>query len=180
MGKPRNIGPQIKKLHKQGYSYNKIVEIIGCSKGTVGYHLTPNEKQRAKKRLINARKNPLHRRSFQWEGFESLKKSSNIFRARRGNVNRAELMHEYIKVNFNNKCYISGRELPDDFRKIELDHIIPTSKGGSNDITNMGPTLRQSNAMKSDMTMEELLELCKDTLEYHGYKVTKKEVICQE
>ena len=120
------------------------------------------------------RKDPLYRRSMQWDGFESLKKSSNIFRARRGSVNRAELLHEYIKEKFDNKCYISGRDLPDDFREIELDHIHPESRGGSNDITNMGPTLRQSNAMKSDMTMEELLELCTDTLEYHGYEVTKK------
>ena len=174
MGKPRDLGPKIKKLYEQGNSYNKIVEILGCSKGTVGYHLTPNEKQRAKKRLVNMRKDPLYRRSMQWDGFESLKKSSNIFRARRGSVNRAELLHEYIKEKFDNKCYISGRDLPDDFREIELDHINPKSRGGSNDITNMGPTLRRSNAMKSDMTMEELLELCKDTLEYHGYKVTKK------
>ena len=174
MGKPRDLGPKIKKLYEQGNSYNKIVEILGCSKGTVGYHLTPNEKQRAKKRLVNMRKDPLYRRSMQWDGFESLKKSSNIFRARRGSVNRAELLHEYIKEKFDNKCYISGRDLPDDFREIELDHIHPESRGGSNDITNMGPTLRQSNAMKSDMTMEELLELCTDTLEYHGYEVTKK------
>ena len=38
----------------------------------------------------------------------------------------------------------------------------------------MGPTLKQANAMKSDMTMGELLEMCKDTLEYHGYIVLKK------
>tara|TARA_B100000085_G_C18281765_1_gene406520 strand:- start:44 stop:568 length:525 start_codon:yes stop_codon:yes gene_type:complete len=174
MGKPRGLGPKIKKLYEQGNSYNKIVEILGCSKGTVGYHLTPNEKQRAKDRLINMRKDPLYRRSMQWDGFEKLKDIKNFSRARRGSFNRAELLHEYIKVNFDNKCYISGRDLPDDFREIELDHIHPESRGGSNDITNMGPTLRQSNAMKSDMTMKELLELCIDTLEYHGYKVTKK------
>ena len=39
----------------------------------------------------------------------------------------------------------------------------------------MGPTLRHSNAMKSDLTMDELLDLCKDTLEYHGYSVKKKQ-----
>ena len=174
MGRPRNLGPEIKKLHKEGYSYRQIQEKLKCSKGTIGYYLTPGEKQRSKKRLINMRKNPLYRRSMEWDGFESLKKSSNIFRARRGNVNRAELLHEYIKEKFDNKCYISGRPLPNDFSEIELDHKHPESRGGSNHITNMGPTLRQANAMKSDMTMDELLELAKDTLEYHGYIVLKK------
>ena len=172
MGKPRNIGPEIKKLNKQGYSYNEITQILNCSKGSVGYHLTPNEKQRSKKRLLNLRKNPLYRRSMQWDGFEKLKKSKNIWRSRK-EPNRAELLHEYIKQVYDNKCYISGRDLPDDFSKIELDHIVPVSKGGSNDISNMGPTLRHSNAMKSDMTMEELLELCTDVLENHGYSVKK-------
>ena len=164
------------KLKSEGYTYTQIAEKVGLSgKGAVAYYLTPGESKQAKSRLRKNRANDsLYRRSFQWEGFESLKKSSNIFRARRGSVNRAELLHEYIKEKFDNKCYISGHDLPDDFREIELDHINPKSRGGSNDITNMGPTLRRSNAMKSDMTMEELLELCKDTLEYHGYKVTKK------
>tara|TARA_B100002019_G_C20960335_1_gene445996 strand:- start:11 stop:571 length:561 start_codon:yes stop_codon:yes gene_type:complete len=173
MGKPRGLGPKIKKLHKQGYSYNEITEILNCSKGSVGYHLTTSEKERAKKRLVKRRaKYPLYRRSMEWVGFDKLKKSKNIWRARK-DKNRAELLHEYIKEEFNNKCYISGRDLPDDFSKIELDHIKPVSKGGSNDISNMGPTLRHSNAMKSDMTMEELLELCTDVLEYHGRSVKK-------
>ena len=120
------------------------------------------------------RKDPLYRRSMEWEGFEKLKKSSNVFRARRGDYNRAKLLREFIRVNFDDRCYISGRSLPEDFSEIELDHIDPESRGGSNDISNMGPTLRRSNAMKSDMTVEELLELCKDTLEYHGYNVIKK------
>ena len=165
-----------KKLKSEGYTYTEIAKKVGLSgKGAVAYYLTPGESKQAKNRLRkNRASNPLYRRSFQWEGFESLKKSSNIFRARRGNVNRAELMLEYIKVNFNNKCYISGRDLPDDFGKIDLDHIYPESRGGSNHISNMGPTLKQANAMKSDMTMGELLEMCKDTLEYHGYIVLKK------
>ncbi len=173
MGRPRNIGSDIKRLRNKGYSYSQICKELKCAKSTVAYHLGDNEKTNSLNRLRKYRKNPLHRRSMEWEGFDKLKKSKNIWRARE-EKNRAELIREYIKVKFNNKCYISGRELPDDFSKIELDHIIPVSKNGSNDISNMGPTLRHSNAMKSDLTMDELLDLCKDTLEYHGYSVKKK------
>jgi hypothetical protein len=179
MGKPRNIGDDIVKLRKEGNTYSQIIDILGCTKSTISYHVGANEKRLSAKRQKKYREDPIYRRSMEWEGFEKLKDVKNFSRARQPNynihLNRAELMHEYIKDKYDNRCYISGRLLPDNFSEIELDHIHPKSKGGSNDITNMGPTLRRSNAMKSDMTVEELLDLCKDTLEYHGYKVKKND-----
>lgn len=71
------------------------------------------------------------------------------------------------------KCYLTGREiniLKDDYC---LDHIIPASKGGTNDLDNMGITIPIVNASKSNMTVEEYLALCKEVLEYNGYKVEK-------
>jgi CRISPR/Cas system Type II protein with McrA/HNH and RuvC-like nuclease domain len=71
------------------------------------------------------------------------------------------------------KCYLTGRIiniLEDDYC---LDHIVPVSKGGTNDLKNMGITIPIVNASKSNMTVEEYLNLCKEVLEYNGYKVEK-------
>ena len=67
------------KLKSEGYTYTQIAEKVGLSgKGAVAYYLTPGESKQAKSRLRKNRANDsLYRRSFQWEGFESLKKSSN-------------------------------------------------------------------------------------------------------
>lgn len=55
------------------------------------------------------------------------------------------------------KCYLTG--IPIDIYKedYQLDHIIPVSKGGTNDLENMGLTIPIVNQMKSDLTVEELL-----------------------
>lgn len=34
MGKPRNLGTQIKNLHSQGFNYTQIISTLNCSKGT--------------------------------------------------------------------------------------------------------------------------------------------------
>ena len=72
------------------------------------------------------------------------------------------------------KCYLTGRDIDIEKDQYALDHIIPVSKGGSNEIDNMGLTCVQANSSKSDMTVDEYLALCKEVLEYNGYIVTKK------
>lgn len=56
----------------------------------------------------------------------------------------------------------------------QLDHIIPVSKGEDNSLENMGITIPIANQAKTDLTLEEYLDLCKQVLEYHGYIVTKQ------
>lgn len=71
------------------------------------------------------------------------------------------------------ECYLTGRKL--DLRKdaYELDHIIPISKGGDCTLENLGVTCEEANQSKHDMLLEDYLQLCKDVLEHHGYKVEK-------
>lgn len=45
-------------------------------------------------------------------------------------------------------CYICGRDLP--FDDIHVDHVIPVTKGGTNDIKNLMPTHSKCNKNKSD------------------------------
>lgn len=55
----------------------------------------------------------------------------------------------------------------------DLDHIIPISREGTNELSNLGVAIPIANKSKSNLTLEEYLELCKKVLEYHGYTVTK-------
>lgn len=73
------------------------------------------------------------------------------------------------KVN----CYLTGT--PIDIEKDDycLDHIIPVSKGGTNDLSNLGITIPSVNYAKSDLTVDEFISLCKSVLEYNGYTVNK-------
>ena len=54
------------------------------------------------------------------------------------------------------KCYLTGISiniLEDDY---QLDHILPISKGGTNELSNMGITCPEVNQMKRGLTNEEL------------------------
>lgn len=42
--------------------------------------------------------------------------------------------------------------------KMEIDHIIPVSKGGSDDLSNLTTSCRRCNAQKKDKTLEEFLK----------------------
>lgn len=74
---------------------------------------------------------------------------------------------------YNAKCYLTGDSI--DMKKdlYCLDHIIPVSKGGNNELENMGITTPEANASKLDLKLEEYLELCKKVLINFGYKVEK-------
>ena len=80
---------------------------------------------------------------------------------------------EFInKVGENPKCYLTGRQL-DLSKKAEyqLDHIHPVSKGGSNELDNLGVTCKDANMAKGDLTTGEFIDLCIEVLSHHGYKI---------
>ena len=58
------------------------------------------------------------------------------------------------KFGTKTKCYLTGT--PIDLEKDDycFDHIIPVSKGGSNDLSNLGITTPAANYSKSDLTVE--------------------------
>lgn len=69
------------------------------------------------------------------------------------------------------KCYLTGKEIDIMTDNYQLDHKIPIAKGGTNEISNMRPVLPYANLSKSDMTIEEYLNLCKTVLTNFGYKI---------
>jgi 5-methylcytosine-specific restriction endonuclease McrA len=76
------------------------------------------------------------------------------------------------KIGEDPVCYLTG--LPIDLskpRSYHFDHIIPTSRGGSNDIDNLGICTKEANLSKRDLTPDEFINLCKLVLENNGYTV---------
>ena len=57
----------------------------------------------------------------------------------------------------------------------QLDHIIPSSRGGDNSFENLGISHKVVNMMKHSLTPEELIEWCIKILEFNNYIVTKTE-----
>jgi len=45
----------ILKLYAEGKSYRQIQEILGCSKGTIAYHVGPGQKDKTKERTNRSR-----------------------------------------------------------------------------------------------------------------------------
>ena len=78
------------------------------------------------------------------------------------------------KILDNPNCYITGEQFdPNDSTQWSLDHIMPKSRGGTNELSNAGQTTKMANQMKSSMTMEELFDMCEKILTHNGYKVEK-------
>lgn len=71
-------------------------------------------------------------------------------------------------------CKICGKEYKTSINMDYcLDHIVPVSKGGTNELENMGITTPEANASKTDLKIDEYLELCKKVLINFGYSVEK-------
>lgn len=70
-------------------------------------------------------------------------------------------------------CYLTGTIINIETDDYQLDHIVPVSRGGTNEIKNCGITIPVANQMKTDMTVPELLEMCEKILKHHNYKIEK-------
>ena len=71
------------------------------------------------------------------------------------------------------KCYLTGTIINIETDDYQLDHIIPVSRGGTNEISNCGITIPVANQMKTDMTVPELLDMCEKILRNFNYKIIK-------
>ena len=78
------------------------------------------------------------------------------------------------KLEQNDRCALTGRKLDiQNTSSWELDHIIPSSKGGNNTLDNCQILCKEANQSKRDLLPEEFLELCKDVLKHNGYEIIK-------
>lgn len=171
---------KILQLRSEGKTYREISSILGCSKSVISYHCgNGNEKVRLQK-LNKTKSNKLSKKV---SGFKC-RTARKIFRGkvktfkRRSPKGRSHTKVNNISVNFSTKdvldkigknpiCYITGRKI--NLSKSEtyhFDHIIPTSKGGSNDLSNLGVCIVDANYAKGNLSLPKLHDLCEEILSW--------------
>lgn len=64
-------------------------------------------------------------------------------------------------------CALTGRKLVIG-QNASLDHIVPVTRGGTSDASNLRFVVRSVNVLKLDLLDDELLELCADVLRHSG------------
>jgi 5-methylcytosine-specific restriction endonuclease McrA len=196
-----DLKSKILEFRRKGYTYNQIVAELGCSKSTVAYHCNSTTKKKIVSRNKINRKSATGIIGRKIESFFHSRSSSPAYKLKREKRNQNKHSPQQRKVQMyksrandgirrnrckNNfgvkefiekvgetpKCYLTGRQL-DLSKKAEyqLDHIHPVSKGGSNELGNLGVTCKEANMAKGDMTTGEFIDLCIEVLSHHGYKI---------
>jgi 5-methylcytosine-specific restriction endonuclease McrA len=163
----------ILRLRSEGRSYAEIRKLLGCSKGTIAYHCGIGQKEKSKIRFKSYKKT--------LNGI--LKRKKDNFSFINGNRNckgkRADLV--FSSKEFKEKvletpvCYLTGRKIDLlEPKTYNCDHIIPVSKNGGCEITNLGLACKEANMAKGDLLVEDFIKLCKEVLIHNGYTVEKK------
>jgi hypothetical protein len=190
---------KILKLRSEGKSYREICRILNCSKGTVAYHCGEGQKEKNRKR---AQKNSgPHLIATKIESFCEKSSKTNIELRTKTRDFQRERVNEYNPVmkskwhslgkcekTFGVKdvigkfgryteCYLTGEPI-DLFepKTYAFDHIVPPGKGGENTIDNLGIATRTANSAKSNMLLNEFIELCIKVLDHNGYEVKPKQI----
>ena len=181
---------QILQLRSEGKTYNEIINILGCSKSTVSYHCGVGQKEKTKQRSQELRKDNVlltkicsfkHPTASRCDRrppaitkpkYRSRKKATDF--VRKGAKTNNDLSYQDVLALHGEvtNCYLTGRKIDlREPRTYNFDHKVPASKGGDNSLNNLGIACRDANAAKNDMTIEDFIQLCKEVLEHHNYKV---------
>jgi predicted transcriptional regulator len=156
---------KIKELRSLGYSYNQISKEIGCSKSTVSYYLGKDQKEKTRKRTQNLRsQNSLLQKIDHFKS-TGLRKNfiKRVNKIKERSDTKLNFNYEDVLLKFGQKpfCHLTGRAIDlENPKSYHLDHIIPKSKGGDSTLDNLAFAIREANQAKSDMFLEDFLDLC--------------------
>lgn len=187
------IGKEILELRSNGYSYNKIMKELGCSKSTVHYHCT-NAKDRVVRKNLDRRKNnpdlAIMRKIYSFcvdtkeKKYEESKArklydivNRAIWRFSRidGRSNRMFSPKDFFnKFTKTPKCALTGRDIDLlDTKSYELDHIVPRAHGGTNELDNCQILCRDANRAKNSMLQDDFIKLCREIVAHDDQKRNK-------
>lgn len=85
---------------------------------------------------------------------DKLINQTNAFKTKNGHLPKRDFNYKDIIAKFGEKpvCYLTGRSLT--WEKVSFDHIIPSSKGGSNELDNLNLVEGWVNALKLDYDID--------------------------
>lgn len=162
---------EILKLRSEGKTYSEICKIVGCSKSTIAYHCSPEQKNKKNERMkLHRKEHAVHRKVESFKRKISTKSSN--FQGRKERIkdfNPDDVIEKFGEIT---NCYLTGDKI--DLRESQsyhFDHIIPSSRGGQNNFENLGITTSKANQAKGDMLVQEFVELCKKVVTNNGYTV---------
>lgn len=113
-------------------------------------------KRGVRKRVLLWKGETKYERYFKHRPFRKMAKFANK-RCKSGKTTALELWSLAKKQKL--ICALTGDKLTTE--NVSLDHIIPQSKGGTNDITNLQLVTHHANTIKNDMSMNEFYLFCK-------------------
>lgn len=186
----KGLGSKILELYEAGFSYREIEKKLGCSKGLISYHCGVGQKDKTLGNQRRNRKSDVLKTKVQ--RFVATKSKKTLLKEKdtraiekilqikitqfsltwRGKEKRCKLMFNVKqlikKLGTNPVCYLTGRDINlNEGRSYHLDHILPKSKGGDNSLENCGLACRSANQAKTDMTLEEFVQLCQEVVKKH-------------
>jgi CRISPR/Cas system Type II protein with McrA/HNH and RuvC-like nuclease domain len=168
----RNIKEQILALRQEGKTLAAIKRTLNCSYSTIAYHLYEKAKRSTYTR-VTAEARSRYNKTVRGILAQKLSQFRRLGRYHKISDERKFTIND---LQFGDKptCYLTGTLIdlsnPSEY---SFDHKLPTSKGGTNDISNLGLCLSQANRAKSDLTHDEFIALCTKILAHHGYTVFK-------
>lgn len=187
-------------LRATGKSYKQISAELGCSLGTVSYHLSPGQKEKmlARQAVRRARSTLVQKtdrfKSDDYRAHGQVGKTldadvANRFKVlefhRDRNTRKVTTVFSYEdvleKVGSSPVCYLTGRAINLlDPASYSLDHVVSRASGGDSSLENLGIACKPANVAKSDLSLPDFVQLCKEVLQHNGFTVTQNCGIIEE
>ncbi len=168
----KSITDKIIYLKSKTFNSKEIMKELNIdNKSKYYYYLHCEDKDFHLKRKLSADK---HYKKITEKPYHSLIFKLNKFKNK--NRNPPVIDYNYLDVikKLSDKpiCYLTGRSIDlNDGKSYHLDHIIPASKGGTNELDNLQIACKYANYAKNDLSQNELFKLCIDILKHNQIKL---------
>ena len=188
----KGLAEKIFELREQGLSYREVETKLGCSRSLISYHCGTGQKDKTLNRQRKDRKeNVVRTKVHAFVGTKPRRPQKNkkdkreikkilqvkitqfcLNGKRKDKSVRCKLMFKVQdlidKIGDDPICYLTGRPINlEEGRSYQLDHILPKSRGGDNSLENCGLTCKLANQSKTNLTVEEFVQLCREVVERH-------------